>query len=61
MLGKSLVKVKEMYDFICPNTKYEEWEDRISKTSILISDNGIICLDLLSASKIMDEYIMEEN
>lgn len=58
MTGKGLVKVKEIYDFICPNMKFEELEKSISKTSILISDSGIICLDLFSASKILDKHIM---
>jgi len=57
MLGRGLIKVKEIYDFICPEVDYKDWENKISKTSILIADNGIICLDLFSASKLMDEYI----
>ena len=56
MITRNLIKAKELYEFLTPSIDFAQWEEKISKGNILVCDRGVILLDLISATRIMDEY-----
>jgi len=50
------VNAQELYAFLNPKLEFENWSKAISRKNWLISDRGILLIDLVSATEIMEDY-----
>lgn len=60
MSERHYVDSLKLYEFLNPKLKVEDWNEKISKRNCLIGDSGILLVDMVVATEIMEQFRRNE-